>query len=365
MKFCYFVLVHLLLLSSCCIKSEKKTTVSADTIPNFSVDPYWPKPLPNNWLIGQVSGVAVDSRDHVWIIHRSKSIGEEEVSNSLSPDEYPFTPAPPVIEFDPEGNVVQAWGGPGEGFEWAESEHGLFVDKKGHVWIGGGGQGNHQVLKFNSNGSFLLGIGLAGVTGGNKDTLSLGFPTDFDVDEAANEIYVADGYVNNRIIVFDASTGKYKRHWGAYGKNPDDFYKPDTPVLQKFNTPHAVRISKDGFVYVADRINNRVQVFQKDGKFIFEEFISKNTSGLGSAWDIDFSNDPSQMFIYVADGTNQCIRILRRDNLKEAGIFGRMGRYAGQFIWVHNVATDSKGNIYTTEVRTGKRVQKFNYQSPD
>jgi hypothetical protein len=371
MKKKYFYLVAgLLLLSVACMRSNETETAGelADSIPMFKVDPFWPKPLPNNWLIGQVAGVTVDSKDHIWIIHRPKSLGEDEAGPTWSSTELPYTPAPPVIEFDFEGNIIQAWGGPGEGFEWPESEHGIFIDYEDNVWIGGAGKNDHQVIKFRSDGTFLLQIGRAGKTGGSNDTALLGRPTEFDVDPITNEVYIADGYLNRRVIIFDASTGKYKRHWGAYGKRPDDSpqypYDLNMPPSQHFGSPvHAIRISNDGFVYMCDRSNDRIQVFQKDGEFVQEVFIAKRTLGYGSTWDIDFSHDPKQTFIYVPDGTNQCVWILRRENLKLVGHFGRIGRYAGQFIWVHNLAVDSKGNIYTTEVYTGKRVQKFIYQA--
>jgi DNA-binding beta-propeller fold protein YncE len=340
----------------------------SDSIPSFRVDPLWPKPLPNKWLIGQVSGVAVDSKNHVWIVHRPKSLGADEYAPAQQPaNGVPYIPAPPVIEFDVEGNVIQAWGGPGETFDWPDNPHGIFIDHEDNVWIGGNGPDDHQVLKFRPDGAFLLQIGKAGKTGGSNNTNLLGRPADFDVDPRADEVYIADGYLNRRIIIFDANTGKYLRHWGAYGKKPDDSpqepYDPkNSPPHQFANPVHAIRISHDGFVYVCDRRNNRIQVFQKDGQFVQEGFIARETLGNGSAWDIDFSHDPKQSYIYLTDGTNQCVWLLHRENLQVAGHFGRIGRYAGQFIWVHSLAVDSISNIYTTEVYTGKRLQKFNYQ---
>jgi DNA-binding beta-propeller fold protein YncE len=374
-KFYYSYLVIILLLlvifSFSCLRPDETGTAGeySDSIPVFKVDPFWPEPLPNNWLIGQVAGVAIDSKNHIWIIHRPKSLGADEaVQPGKSPMEFPYIPAPPIIEFDAKGKVVRAWGGPGEGFDWPENEHGIFVDYEDNVWIGGAGPNDHQVLKFSQDGTFLLQIGKAGETGGSNDTKLLGQPAEIDVDPIANEVYIADGYLNRRIIVFDANTGKYKRHWGAYGKRPDDSpqdpYDPNMPPSRQFGSPvHAVRISNDSLVYVCDRSNNRIQVFQKDGTFVQEGFIAKRTLGNGSTWDIDFSHDPQQTYIYVSDGTNQCVWILSRENLKVAGHFARIGRYAGQFIWVHNVAVDSRGNIYTTEVHTGKRVQKFIYKA--
>lgn len=340
---------------------------STDSIPSFSVDPFWPKPLPNDWLIGQVAGVAADARNHVWIIHRPASLGDDEYAPAERPASgVPYIPAPPVIAFDAEGEVIQAWGGPGDGYEWPANPHGIFIDHEENVWIAGNGPNDHQVLKFRPDGEFLLQIGEAGKTGGSADTNLLGRPAEIDVDPVTHEVYIADGYQNRRIIVFDAITGKYLRHWGAYGSRPDDSpqdpYSPDMPPPRQFGNPvHAVRISNDGLVYVCDRHNDRIQVFRKDGSFVQEGFIAAETLGNGTAWDIDFSHDNQQSYIYMTDGTNQCVWILRRDDLKVAGRFGRIGRYAGQFIWVHSIAVDPSGNIYASEVYKGKRVQKFTY----
>lgn len=362
---CCFIIPFLIMVIACRQTDKTKDkTGNTEQVPLFRPDPSWPKPLPNNWLIGQVSGLAVDKREHFWIIHRPGSLGQDEGGPDWQKLKVPYTPAPPVMEFDPEGNLVQAWGGPGEGYEWPLTEHGIFVDHENNVWIGGAGLSDHQVLKFSDDGKFLLQIGRAGKTGGSNSTGFLGRPTEFEEDTAANEIYIADGYLNNRVIVFDSRTGQYKRHWGAYGHVPNDSVQPPfnpslPPSGQYGDVVHSVRISNDGLVYICDRSNNRIQVFQKDGTFIFERFVAKETLGLGSAWDLDFSPDPQQKFAYVADGTNQCVWILNRNDLKVTGHFGRIGRNAGQFIWIHNLAVDSKGNIYTGEVLTGKRVQKF------
>jgi len=336
--------------------------------PQFKVDPFWPKPLPNNWLLGQVSGVAVDSKDHIWIIQRPKTLDPDEAAAAQEPPAALCCfPAPPVIEFDQEGNLIQAWGGPGEGFDWPGTEHGIFIDHKDNVWIGGNGPKDHQVLKFRPDGTFLLQIGQAGKTGGSNDTMLLGRPAEIDVDPNTDEVYIADGYLNRRVIVFDADTGKYKRHWGAYGERPDDSpqkpYDPDTPPAKQFGSPtHTVLVSKDGVVYVFDPNHDRIQMFKKDGKFVKEAFIARKTRGNGSTWDADFSRDADQTFLFVTDGTNQCVWIVNRQDLKVVDSFGRSGRYAGQFHWVHSIAVDSKGNIYTTEVQHAKRVQKFIYK---
>ena len=326
--------------------------------PRFMVDPFWPKPLPNRWLLGQVAGVAVDGLDHVWIVQRPRSLTEDEKGAALTPPRNGCcVPAPAVMEFDREGNLLQAWGGPGPGYDWPASEHGIFVDPAGHVWLAGNGEKDHQILKFARDGRFLLQIGKPASSQGDADTTNLNRPADVRVDAAANELYVADGYANHRVIVFDAATGAYKRHWGANGRTPGD-----AAVKQFGNPVHCVRVSGDGLVYVCDRANNRIQVFRKDGAFVREIPLAPATGGSGSVWDLDFSRDPTQSYLYVADGENNHVWTLSRETGKVLSRFGRSGRYAGHFHWVHNVAVDSRGNIYTAEVDNGKRVQKFVYQ---
>ena len=333
--------------------------------PVYEVDPLWPKPLPNDWLIGQVGGIAVDARDHVWVLQRPGSLTRDEAGAAQDP---PLSaccrPAPPVLELDAEGNLIQAWGGPGAGYEWPATEHGIFVDHEDNVWLAGSGPDDHQVLKFRRDGRFLLQIGHARQTGGSNHKELLGQPADIAVDPETNEVYVADGYLNRRIVVFDAATGSYRRHWGAYGKRPDDAdpgpYDPDAPAAAQFRRPvHAVRIARDGLVYVADRVNDRIQVFHKDGTFVKQVVVAGRTRFIGSVWDLDFSPDAGQLILFAADGTNQHVWMLGRDDLGILGRFGRSGRSAGQFHWVHSLAVDSKGNIYTGEVDTGRRVQKF------
>lgn len=331
----------------------------------FEVDPFWPKRLPNNWILGSVAGVAIDANDHVWIIQRPNSLTDRETGAAQNPPVAECCiPAPPVIEFDPEGNVLQAWGNLDTTQRWVANEHGIYVDKEGNVWIGGGSTSDEVVLKFSNDGKLLLQIGEWGITKGSNDTSHFGRPTDIAVDHDANEVYISDGYVNRRVIIFDAKTGEYKRHWGAYGTIPDDSelpaYDPNVEPIRSFRTPvHAIRLSSDNLVYIADRVNDRIQVFEKDGTFVRESFIATQTLGIGSVWDIELSPDTDQTYMYIADGMNMKVWILDRKNLEVIGSLGHGGRNAGQFGWIHNVAMDSKGNLYTTEVIIGQRVQKF------
>jgi DNA-binding beta-propeller fold protein YncE len=263
-------------------------------------------------------------------------------------------PAPPVLEFDAEGNLVGAWGGPGPGYEWPATEHGIHVDHQNNVWIAGNGPKDGQVLKFTRDGKFLMRIGEPGVVGDDADTRRLNKPSNVAVDRDTNEIFIADGYGNHRVIVFDAQTGAYKRHWGANGRPPGD-----ASVKQFGNPVHCIRIARDGLVYVCDRVNNRIQVFRKDGTFVKEFVIAPQTRGGGSTWDADLSPERLQTYLYNADGENNHVWTLLRESGRILSRFGRSGRSAGQFHRVHNMAVDSKGNIYTTEVDNGKRAQKF------
>ena len=379
-----FVLVLVVLTAAGVLVARELAGQSRNSVqaPYFEVDPMWPKPLPNHWVLGSTIGVSVDERDHVWIIHRgSATLGNNEKGLELNPPTGECCAgAPPVLEFDPEGNLVGHWGGPGEGYEWPASNHGITIDYKGNVWIGGNGDQDSQVLKFTKQGKFLLQVGKSAArkgpnnaqgqptyVGGSNDQVSFGRVAKIFVDPAANEAYLADGYLNKRVAIIDADTGKLKRYWGAYGNKPDDTnlgpYKPEAPPAQQFRNPvHCADLSRDGFVYVCDRQNNRLQVFTKDGKFVKEAFYAKNSLSEGAVWDVAFSKDPQQTYIFLADGRNMKIRVLRRDTLEELTSFGDGGRQPGQFYAVHSIAADSKGNLYTTETYEGKRVQKFTYK---
>ena len=349
---------------------EKKAAVQASGLqaPRFEVDPLWPKPLPNHWLLGMTIGVSVDSQDHVWIVHRQDTLDPKEaymLSNPPSSD--CCQPAPPVLAFDQAGNVIAHWGGKGPGYDWPSSNHGITVDYKGNVWIAGNGTGDAQVLEFTQDGKLIKQIGKPGASKGSNDTANFKQAAKTFFDKDANEVYVADGYGNRRVVVMDADTGVFKRYWGAYGHKPDDTdlgpYKPDAPPAQQFRTPvHCAELTNDGLVYVCDRHNDRIQEFKKDGTFVKETFIEKNTLGDGAVWDIAFSKDPQQTYLYLTDGANEKVHILLRDNLQELTSFGDGGRQPGEFYAVHSIATDSKGNIYTTETYHGQRVQKFVYK---
>ncbi len=353
--------------------------------PRFEVDPMWPKPLPNHWVLGQTIGVDVDSDDHIWIVHRSSSsLANQEKGAELKTSEC-CAGAPPVLEFDSAGNLLRHWGGPGEGYEWPDSNHGIFIDYKGNVWIAGNGGPDSHILKFTKDGKFLMQVGkkgarrsttakagegegaVAGFAGGSNDEVSFGRPAKIFVDARANEAYIADGYLNKRVAVIDADTGKMKRWWGAYGNKPDDAplgaYDPTKPPAQQFRNPvHCADMSGDRLLYVCDRAGDRLQVFTPDGKFVKEGFFAQTTKASGSVWDIAFSKDPQQKYIFMADGMNDKVHVIDRQSLQELTTFGDGGRQPGQFYGVHSIAIDSKGNLYTTETWEGKRLQKFVYK---
>ena len=332
--------------------------VSAVTAPTFEVDPMWPKPLPNHWVLGNVIGVGVDDRDHVFIVHRA------DTADSLTTC---CVAAPPVIEFDPQGNVVTAWGGPNDKYVWPGSNHGISIDNKGNVWIGGNGPTDSHILKFTHDGKYLATIGVPNQAVDSKSTEHFGRVAKITFDIPANEAYIADGYGNHRVAVLDMDNGKVKRFWGAYGGVPSDSnlgpYNPDAPIAKQFRNPvHCAEPSTDGLVYVCDRPNDRIQVFKKDGSFVKEKILFPKTLGNGSVWDIAFSKDKAQKYIFLADGKNEHVYVVDRASLEVLTEFGDGGRQPGQWFAVHSIATDSKGNIYTTETYEGKRLQKFVYQ---
>ena len=371
----FLALLAALTAGSVLLQKKAKAEAAGVQAPRFEVDLLWPKPLPNHWVQGMTVGVSVDAQDHIWIVHRTNTFEPMEIYAKANPPAAECcVPAPPVLEFDEEGNLIGHWGGPGQGYDWPDSNHGILVDYKGNVWIGGNSRGkapapfhDNQVLKFTQDGKFLMQIGHPTKSQGSNDIENVKGAAKMFLDRDTNELYVADGYGNHRVIVYDAETGKYKRHWGAYGHKPDDTdlgpYNPDVAPAQQFRNPvHCAELANDGLLYVCDRANDRIQVFKKDGTFVKEAFIAKRTLGDGSAWDIAFSKDAQQKYIFLADGSNEKVYIMLRDTLEILTSFGDGGRQPGQFYAVHSIATDSKGNIFTTETYRGQRVQKFVYK---
>ena len=357
-------------IGSACMSDQPGSTAMAGDgdVPLFEVDPMWPNPLPNHWVTGSTIGVGVDSRDHIWVIHREGTLGPNETGGVGDPPRYECcVPAPPVLEFDPDGNLVGSWGGPGEGYDWPMSNHGITVDHMDNVWIGGNGVNDKHLLKFTRDGQFLLQAGEPGVGADSNDRENFFRVAEVEIDADANEAYVADGYGNRRVAVLDMDTGVMKRYWGAYGNTPHDdpmpAYSPDDPPSQQFRSPvHCAQPSNDGLIYVCDRASDRIQVFQPDGTFVSEAFVAPETLGSGSAWDLAFSHDAEQAFIYLADGGNQKVHVINRETMEVVTEFGDGGRQPGQFYGVHSIAVDSQGNIYTTETYEGKRLQKFVFQ---
>ena len=342
-------------------------------VPLFEPDPLWAEALPNRWVTGMVGGLAVDMHDNLWVFHRPDSIPDGEKAAALTPPQAECCiPAPAVLQFDTNGKFLQAWGEPGAGYEWFNTQHGIFVDYKDNVWLSGSAKEDNQILKFTTKGKFLLQIGHAGKNKGSNDTENLGGPAGLFVYKKTNELFVADGYFNRRVIVFDADTGAYKRHWGAYGKRPDDGIKlpPRAQLIQgpppeSFNNPvHAVLVTNDDIVYVADRANNRLQMFTLDGKFIKEVFISRNTlQAEGSVHNFMVSPDKDQKWLYVVDGSNKAIRVLDRKTMEiVSSIGGHGGHNAREFFHAHSAAMDSKGNIFIGEVNNGQRYYRYAYK---
>jgi hypothetical protein len=337
--------------------------------PSFAVDPKWPT-VPNNWVLGEVTSIAVDSEDHIWVLHRPRSIPADQQANA----------APPVLEFDASGKLLRSWGGPSDGYDWPEREHGIYVDHRNNVWITGnggwpkpspGGSTDDVILKFDPSGKLLLQIGKRGASKGNTDTTNVHQPGDVFVHAPTNELYVADGYGNNRVIVFDADTGAYRRMWGAFGNTPETpapagrgargappaAANPDGPP--QYGLVHAVKVSSDGIVYVADRTNNRIQTFTTDGKYQRQVQVAPLGEVNGVPAGFSFSPDPKQQFLYVVDSGPMRIVIFERATLRQVGSVGMRGKGPGEFDIVHHMAADSKGNLYTAEIVNNRRAQRF------
>ena len=351
--------------------AQAQASPTATRVPVFEVDPSWPK-LPNNWVLGQTPGVAVDSHDHIWVLHRPRTVPEAQRAQA----------APPLLEFDADGKFLRAWGGPGPGFDWPDSEHGVFVDSKDNVWIGGSSptstsltkRSDNMLLKFAKDGKFLLQIGGPDKGHGNADTNSVNKPADAFVHQKTNELYVADGYGNRRVIVFDANTAAFKRMWGAFGNAPVDAqpvaagrgaaaFDIDGPGPQQFGGPvHAVKVSNDDLVYVADRQNRRLQVFSLAGKYVTQTFINRSGPANGSVAGIAFSADRAQQFMYLADYGNSHIVVMDRKSLTILYQFGTRSAGPGDFQGIHHLAANSKGDLVAVEVAPGNRIQRFRFK---
>jgi DNA-binding beta-propeller fold protein YncE len=338
--------------------------------PTFELDPTWPT-MPNNWVLGEVSSIAVDSRDHIWVLHRPRSIPAEKRANA----------APPVLEFDTAGKLLSSWGGDAPGHDWPEREHGITTDSRGFIWISGnggwpkvapGGSTDDMILKFTNTGKFVLQIGRRGQSQGDADTTNVHQPADAFVHTATNELFVADGYGNHRVIVFDAETGKFKRTWGAFGGKPE----PPAPAApqasggapapppgpegpSQYGLVHAIKVSNDGMVYVADRVNNRIQVFTTEGKYLRQVKVTNEGGVAPVPAGFAFSADPKQQFLYVVDSGPMRVVIFDREKLTQIGAIGMRGPQPGDFDIVHHMAADSKGSLYTAEIVTNRRAQRF------
>jgi DNA-binding beta-propeller fold protein YncE len=418
---------------------------STGKTPGFVVDPAWPQPLPNNWILGQIGGLYVDPHDHIWVYNRPRTMTNEEaglegpVPGAVNEKGQPVNglgqvrtygtiadcckAAPSVLEFDSAGKLLRAWGGPADpgfiggkckaeaGCLWPSSEHGIYIDQNDNVWLSGnsaaadkGGSpwatnkqgGDGFVQKFDMDGNFKLRIGGTPTKpdsndthGGVNGTPLLYQAADMVVDPTTNRLYIADGYGDRRVLIVDADTGKYIGHFGAYGNNPvddaaagaagtwiEDYTKGNKKPAFFRNPVHCVKIANDGKMYVCDRGNDRIQVFDihdpalgkpcsntagASGKcgFVAEQFVSEHTNIIGTAVSLNFSKDDAQSCLYIGDNANMTIYVLNRSNLQELGRLGRSGRMPGDFHWLHQVSLDSKGNIYTGEVDTGKRIQRF------
>ncbi|MDA0690077.1 MAG: hypothetical protein O2948_15705 [Proteobacteria bacterium] len=355
-------------------KLQEPTVAASNDVmaPAFLVDPLWPKPLPNHWITGNTIGVDVDARDHIFTVHRNTENmfgGRTEIGLALGVAEC-CTPAPPILEYDIEGNLINAWGGPpaDESYVWPASNHGIEVAPNGDVWIGGNGPGDSHVLVFTRDGEYIRTVGIPGEDIDSNSRTHFNQVAEIAIDVDAGEAYLADGYRNKRVAVVDVATGAFKRYWGAYGNttiddDADVTYTPGQPGPREFRGPvHCAEPSNDGLIYVCDRGADRVQIFRPDGTFVSEHIYNPATLAQGSTWDIAFSPDEDQEFIYLADGQNFKISIIERSSMEVLYTFGDGGRQPGLFYAPHSIATDSEGNIYTTETYEGKRVQKFLYQ---
>jgi hypothetical protein len=359
--------------------------------PVYKVDPFWPKRLPNKWSMQQIVDISVDKEDHVWMLNRSSDARPDELDAATTPPRAECCVlGPEVVEFDTDGNVLKAWGGKDYVPGWPVRLQNIVVDRDENVWISGTDPGD-SIIKFTKDGKFQWDFGhrvpkapASEVKQNNQQTDTLPGIGAFEFDEDAREIYIADGFRNKRVLVYDMDTGAFKRGWGGKGtplseidNNPTPPYDPSGPPPdQTMFAPivHCVHLSKDGFVYVCERGSDRIQVFTKQGKFVKQFWVHPSTQArgphCGGPWNMTdppcgtvsslvLSADPEQKYILVADTTNNMVWILNRDDGALVGSFGGNGRYAGQLHWIDGMSIDSKGNVYTGEVEDGKRIQKF------
>lgn len=360
---------------------ETEVLAPGKPYPRFKVDAGWPV-MPPDLLLGQVSGVAVDADDDVWVVHRPHSLGATDVGLTTNPPSAVCCrPAPTVVRFSKDGRYLAGWGGPETGpvidgvNQWPASVHGVFVDSDKTVWFGGNGDGDHAVLNFTADGKFIRSFGRKGKTAGNGDETTLGNPA--DVYHGNGQVLIADGYINKRVMRFESEGGAFGGYWGAYGESPsggsragsfDQSQATSTtdggadPASRTFgDIVHCVVPTNDGHVYVCDRRNNRAQLFKQgaDGALTFlrDIVIAPETGGTRTVTDIALS--PDGRFVYVADMMNSRIWILERETHTAIAAIGRTGRQAGQFTWLHSIAVDSTGDLYVSEVNTGRRVQKL------
>src|SRR5262245_4004990 len=361
-----WVSLAVMLAASVCASSNTHAQ-SGTRAPQFKVDPTWPT-IPNNWVLGEVTSISVDRNDNIWVLHVPQSIPEDKRANA----------APPVLEFDASGKLLRSWGGPANGAAWLGREHGIFVDANDFVWIGGRagwprqttpGVSDDMIMKFTMTGELVMQIGRSGASTGNLDTENVHQATDAFVDTQAKEVYVADGYGNKRVIVFDSESGKFKRMWGAFGNPPPATFAANAPTPQpqttpkgppEFGLPHAIKVSRDGVVYLADRINNRIQMFTREGKFLKQVRVTNEGSDVVPVpAGFAFSPDAKQQFLYVVDSGPMRVVIFDRQSMTQIGVVGKKGANAGEFDIVHHMAVDSKGNLYTAEIVNNRRAQKF------
>ena len=359
----------------------------AQDAPVYKVDPFWPKPLPNKWIMQQVVDIEVDRQDNVWMINRPDPKPDEMGATTLPPRAECCALGPEIMEFDIRGNLLKSWSGaavPG----WPGRLQSLNVDRAGNIWVSGTDTGD-SILKLSINGNLIWDFGHRATKGAplkqnNQQTETLNGIGAFALDDDAREIYVADGFVNKRILVYDMDTGAFKRGWGGHGiplseidndpSPPYDISGPPPDQKQFAPILHCILIAKDGLVYVCERGNDRIQVFTKEGRFVTSYFVHPSTQArgpncggpfgvkdgpCGTVFHLTFSHDPQQKYVYVADGTNNMVWVLNRKDGTLVSSFGGNGRYAGQLHWVDAITVDSKGNLYTGEVEDGKRIQKF------